>query len=320
LRALLVQLNTPIEEKWDDRYLERTLEDYRELTRAYVESSHFDLVFWPETALPGRLTYPWVQEYLNREILRGGDFHLLMGIEEEEFNDAIIYNSIALMRGSTRNVETHRKLHLVPFGEYLPLRDSFPPFVWIAGGMVPRDFTAGSTHKPLRMEDPDLEIIPLVCFEDTIGRLARKFVRPASGAQLLVNVTNDGWFFESVQSLQHLANAKFRCVELRRPMARAANTGVSCFIDSLGSLEDHQAAPGTPSRERLLRVQDYVTGNTFVSGTLPATLEISKNPPYTVYARHGDAFSVGAGLLALLFAAAHGWRGRWRQARSGVTT
>ena len=315
LRALLVQLNTPIDEKWDEKYLNKVLDDYRELTRAYVESSHFDLVLWPETALPGRLTYPWVQEYLNEEILRGGDFHLLMGLEEEEFNNAIIYNSIALMRGSTRSAETHRKLHLVPFGEYLPMRDSFPVFAWIAGGMVPRDFTAGTSYEPLKMEKPELEIIPLVCFEDTIGRLARRFVRPESGAQLLVNVTNDGWFYESVQPLQHLANAKFRCVELRRPMARAANTGVSCFIDAFGSLEDPDAAPGTPARERLRRVQDYVTGNTFVSGTLPATLKIAKHPPRTVYARHGDAFSVGAGVLALLAAAAHGWRSRGKRVR-----
>ena len=79
-----------------------------------------------------------------------------------------------------------------------------------------------------------VQIIPLVCFEDTFGRLARKFVRDAP--QLLVNCTNDGWFLHSAENEQHLASARFRCIELRRPMVRAANTGVTCAIDADGRI------------------------------------------------------------------------------------
>ncbi len=299
LRALLVQLNTPIDEKWDQDFAQRIIGDYRDLTRGYVESSAFDLVIWPETSLPGRWTFPWVQTYLNEHILDAADFSLILGIEDESFDGQTeeIYNCLALVRGSTDNAQLHRKVHRVPFGEYLPLRRIFPPIEWIAGGIIPRDFSAGHRHEPLRLATPDVGIIPLICFEDTLGRLARKFVRP--GPQLLVNVTNDGWFYESPAALQHLANARFRCIELRRPMARSANTGVSGFIDENGSLEYPDAGGSVTGHERLRVVQDPLTGNTFTTGTLPATLTLSKNPPITFYARFGDAFSATLGLVAL---------------------
>ncbi|MCB1229241.1 MAG: apolipoprotein N-acyltransferase [Verrucomicrobiae bacterium] len=302
LRALLVQLNTPIDQKWDREFAQKIIEDYRDLTRGYVESSDFDLVIWPETALPGRWTFPWVQAYLNEIILPGADFSLILGIEDETFDgegNEAIYNCLGVVRGSTRNSDLHRKIHRVPFGEYLPFRKQFPPIEWIAGGIVPMDFSAGESFEPLTLEKPEVDIIPLICFEDTLGRVARRFVRP--GPQLLVNITNDGWFYESNAALQHMANAKFRCIELRRPMARAANTGVSGFIDENGSLEYPDAGPGASGHERLRVVQDPLTGNTFTTGTLPATVTLRKHPPITFYARFGDAFSVTLGLIALAF-------------------
>ncbi len=304
LRTLLVQLNTPIDQKWDRDFAQKIIEDYRDLTRGYVESSDFDLVIWPETALPGRWTFPWVQTYLNDVILPGADFSLILGIEDETFdadgNDEI-YNCLAVVRGSTERAELHRKIHRVPFGEYLPFRNEFPPVEWIGGQIIPMDFSAGDSFEPLKLEKPEIGIIPLICFEDTVGRVARKFVR--DGPQLLVNITNDGWFYESAAALQHMANAKFRCIELRRPMARAANTGVSGFIDENGSLEYPDARAGDTGHERLRVVQDPLTGNTFTTGTLPATVTLRKEPPITFYARFGDVFSVSLGLLALGLAA-----------------
>lgn len=312
LRALLVQLNTPIEEKWDQDHARKIIEDYRDLTRGYVESSAYDLVIWPETALPGRWTFPWVQEYLNDSILSGADFSLILGIEDEAFDESAeeIFNCLAVMRGTTESATLHRKIHRVPFGEYLPLRKEFPPMEWIAGRMIPMDFSAGTSFEPLRLDRPEIGIVPLICFEDTVGRVARKFIRP--GPQLMVNVTNDGWFYESQAARQHLVNAKFRCVELRRPMARAANTGVSGFIDAYGSLEYPDAGPGDRGHERLRVVQDPLTGNTFTTGTLPATLTLMKTPPLTLYARFGDVFSVSLGLVALAFAVAGMVRARRR--------
>lgn len=303
LRALLVQLNTPIDQKWDQEFAQGIISDYRDLTRGYVESSDFDLVIWPETALPGRWTFPWVQTYLNDHILADEDFSLILGIEDETFDgegNEEIYNTLGVMRGSTESAELHRKIHRVPFGEYLPFRNEFPPVEWIGGKIIPTDFSAGESFEPLKLEEPEIGIVPLICFEDTVGRVARKFVR--SGPQLLVNITNDGWFYESNAALQHMANAKFRCIELRRPMARAANTGVSGFVDENGSLEYPDAGANETGHERLRVVQDPLTGNTFTTGTLPATVTLKKQPPMTFYARYGDVFSVTLGLVALGFA------------------
>lgn len=318
LRTLVMQMNIPIDVK-EEEDLRQWVADYEELTRAFVESSDYDLVLWPETALPGRLSYPWVRTYLNDHILRGDDFSLMLGIETDDFDEESerIYNSAVLLKGSTMDVQIHRKLHLVPFGEYIPWRRSFPVFDWIAGGLVPKDFTPGENFEPLTLTKRDGEtvgIVPLVCFEDTMGRLARRFVRP--GPQLMVNVTNDAWFYQSPLSAQHLANAKLRCVELRRPMARAANTGVSAYIDETGSLEDPGAPPGLAERERLRVIQDPRDGNTFVRGTLPGRLRLSRSGPVTFFARFGDVFSLAAGLVAALFAGRATGFPRWGRKRA----
>ncbi|MBP6783433.1 MAG: hypothetical protein KA152_06555, partial [Verrucomicrobiales bacterium] len=179
---------------------------------------------------------------------------------------------------------------------------------WIAGGIIENDFTPGVSYEPLMIEKDEHEIgiIPLICFEDTVPRHTRKFIRP--GPQIMVNVTNDGWFYDSAQPAQHFDNALFRCIELRRPMIRAANTGVSGFIDERGSLYDRKGSSRLP---RILR--DEESGSTYIRGSLPATLQVDLNPPVTFYARYGDAFSVGMGAIALAVALNFGLRNRQRR-------
>jgi apolipoprotein N-acyltransferase len=296
LRARIVQLNIPMEDKWsDDPDLRRQiLDDYRDLTRTFVETAPHDLVLWPETALPGLFHFPWVQEFLNEQVLKGDDFYLLSGLEDSNLEGSEIYNTITLMRGSTANYQMHKKIHLVPFGEFIPLREVLPVFEWIVGNVIEFDFTAGDSTEPLEIElkGGKIGIIPLICFEDTVPRLARKFIR--SGPQVMVNATNDGWFRESAESAQHFDNARFRCIELRRPLIRAANTGVSGFIDERGSVYPREAGPTYP---RIIR--DEQSGSTFIRGSLPATLKLDTNPPLTIYARYGDWFAVSSGLVAL---------------------
>ena len=131
-----------------------------------------------------------------------------------------------------------------------------------------------------------MDLIPSICFEDTLGDLARQFVLdPPTGPQLLVNVTNDGWFEQSAANRQHLANAQFRCVELKRPMIRCANTGITCAIDAFGSVID----PKNDGHPLILR--DPRTGSPFIAGALPVQLNLDPTPPTTFYALHGDWFS-----------------------------
>ncbi|MEM7698636.1 MAG: apolipoprotein N-acyltransferase, partial [Verrucomicrobiota bacterium] len=287
---------------------QRVIYDYRDLTRAFVETSDYDLVLWPESAMPGHFTFPWVQKYLNDMILKGEDFYLLSGIEEGSFDGEEIYNSVFLLKGSTENYQNHRKVHLVPLGEYLPWRESFPIFEWILGRVITLDFTAGETTEPLILEKEGhrIGVAPLICFEDTVPRHARKFIRP--GPQIFVNVTNDGWFYDSAEPMQHFHNALFRCIEMRRPMIRAANTGVSAFIDERGSVYDREDSSGFA---RILA--DEETGSTYIRGSLPGTVRVALDPPVTFYARHGDIFSAGLGGLALVYWLSLGLRRRFRK-------
>jgi apolipoprotein N-acyltransferase len=286
LRVLLVQQNIAQTVKWGHEHDEAIYQGYAKFTQPFA--GNIDLVIWPESALPLPFHHPGHAAFLN-ELLGFGDFSLLTGVDMFEEGKPG-YTGAALLRGSVDHHQLYHKIRLVPFGEYLPLR-SWPLMQKLLGDVVPGDFTAGSSTEPLILEKPaGVQIIPLVCFEDTFGRLAREFVRDAP--QLLVNCTNDGWFLHSAENEQHLANAVFRCIELRRPMARAANTGVSCFIGADGRIQ-----PGD-------RLANARTGSVFVEGVLSREIRLERNPPRTFYARHGDAFSVTllviAGVAALV--------------------
>lgn len=317
LRARVLQLNVSLEDKWSDdlSLRQKIIFEYRDLTRTFVETAPLDLMIWPETAIPGQFSSPWVQEYFNDHILKGDDFYLITGLEDNNLENNEVYNTITIMQGDTESYQMYKKVHLVPLGEFIPFRDTFPVFEWIAGGIIENDFTPGTSHEPLSIEKEghSIGIIPLICFEDTVPRHARKFIR--SGPQVMVNVTNDGWFYDSAESTHHFYNALFRCIELRRPMIRAANTGVSGFIDEWGSLYDRE---GRSLQPRILR--DEESGSTYIRGSLPATIAVDLDPPISFYARYGDAFSVTMGLLALVAASIYGWKRRSRRgAESGET-
>ncbi|MEM7386183.1 MAG: apolipoprotein N-acyltransferase, partial [Verrucomicrobiota bacterium] len=188
------------------------------------------------------------------------------------------------LEGDYNNMQTYRKRHLVPFGEFIPFRNSFPPFEWIAGDLIPDDFDAGEEAGPMKLENKGIEIIPLICFEDTVGNLARSTI--SSAPQIIVNLTNDGWFGQSEGSTQHLINACFRSIELRRPLIRCANTGVSCLIDAQG--------------RRLREIRDDDSGSHFVKGFLPLSVEVPIEPEITVYAKVGDLFSMTVFALSAL--------------------
>ncbi len=125
---------------------------------------------------------------------------------------------------------------------------------------MPGDFARGTDFTVFSLTNQNARVAPLICFEDTVGDLVRRFV--TNGANVLVNITNDGWFLHSSGSKQHLANAIFRCVENRRPMVRAANTGVTCFVNEFGHVTQ--------------LLQDD-TGDTFTEGVLTGEISVSQD-------------------------------------------
>jgi apolipoprotein N-acyltransferase len=180
----------------------------------------------------------------------------------------------------------------VPFGEYVPGRNTLPGIGWIVGDQVPEDFAFGKEHTVFTLTRGDVRLAPLICFEDTIGELTRQFV--LGGANLLANVTNDGWFLQSSGSRQHLDNAVFRCVETRLPMVRSANTGVTCFINEFGWITHLQPQ--------------------FTEGVLISEVRVPTNYQPTFYVRHGEIFAqacTGVAALMLLFLV---WRAVRRRA------
>jgi apolipoprotein N-acyltransferase len=274
LRVAAVQADIPQHEKFDSQFSAQIFERFARLSKiALRSSSPPDLLVWPESCMPDPVRDPNTEssEFVSR-FAESSKTDLLLGTLDEEEGD--VYNAALLVSKGDEPMQIYRKVHLVPFGEYIPLRHSFPLFAAVASKWVPGDFVAGSDHIVFRLTNSDIHVAPLICFEDTIGDLVRQFV--LKGANLLVDVTNDAWFLHSAGSHQHLANAIFRCVETRRPMVRAANTGVTCFVNEFGRVTQ--------------KLQDD-TGSTFTEGVLTGEVKVPTEHELTFYTRHGELFA-----------------------------
>jgi apolipoprotein N-acyltransferase len=226
------------------------------------------------------------------DIAKNSDANFLLGTllftPAGDFNVALLLTD----RGATEQIQ--RKMHLVPFGEYIPLRRTFPLFAKIAGDLVPGDFRPGENFLVLETKNPSVKIGALICFEDTLGEIARQFV--GGGAQLLVNLTNDGWFLESAGAETHLANAVFTAVETRRPLIRATNTGVTCTVNARGHVERSTRQPA------------------FRESVMLGVVDVPISGGITFYARNGEVFSLAALALTCGVLLSHA-RQRWTNRR-----
>lgn len=313
LRALLVQNNIPQDAArylWDPAEIHMSYEDetLTALEKAKAAGTFPDWVIWPESALTGRIMRTedggwgtW-QENVDtlRNVREGGDFTLMFGAVEldavHEGDQLVVkpggntYNSLVAISPDDE-LQTFRKHHLVIFGETIPFVDSIPFLKKIyqqqSGVEYGGSFSAGKSFEPLAAtaRGQAIGIIPTVCFEDTVPRLTRRFLK--NGPQVIVNVTNDGWFKESPAAAQHFANARFRAIELRRPMLRAANTGVTAAIDTTGK------ATTLTDQHR----------SHFVRGTLLAEVAVPTRPATSLYGLMGDWGVIVIGLASFLF----GW-------------
>jgi apolipoprotein N-acyltransferase len=284
LRIAAVQPDIHESDKWSDATARGIYDRYDALTHTALAWQP-QLLIWPEAATLNDLyepnTFAWLKSYVadNDTAFLLGSF--LSPPNGGEFNIAACLTS----RGWA--VQIYRKMHLVPFGEYVPLRHAFPLFAMIAGELVPSDMTAGTEYTVFHLDSPPIRLAPLICFEDTDGDHCRRFVGPGAGAQLLVNITNDSWFGKSPGAEQHLANAFFRAIENRRPLVRDANTGVTCIVDAEGRVQ-----------HSLLNAE----GSPFTEGVLFGTVDVPRDGAVTFYTRYGDwvAHLCAAVLLAVL--------------------
>jgi apolipoprotein N-acyltransferase len=290
LRVAAVQSNVPQHQKFDPQFTTKIFDQFRRLSEIALRSNPPpDLLIWPESSMPGPVLAEQESNEFVMDLAASAESDLLLGTIDQDNRG--IYNAALLISDGGERVQVYRKVHLVPFGEYVPGRRRVPLLARIVGDQVPGDFTAGNEFTVFSLTNSDVQVAPLICFEDTIGELTRRFVLPSEtnpGANLLVDITNDGWFLHSAGSHQHLANAIFRCVETRRPMVRAANTGVTCFVNEFGRVTQ--------------KLQDD-KGITFTEGVLTGEVKVPTEHDLTFYTRHGELFAklcAGITLIAIL--------------------
>jgi apolipoprotein N-acyltransferase len=229
IRTKIIQGNIPQEMKWKPEKQAQVVEKYRRLSLLDHKS---DLTVWPEAAVP---FYFQANEKFSSKVLdvasRTGNF-LLFGSPAFQFYQErfLLYNSAFFLDPQGRNVGEYRKIHLVPFGEYVPLRGILKflgPLIEMVG-----DFGEGTEYTVFTM--PQGRFSVAICFEIIFGDLVRRYFK--NGAEFLINITNDAWFGKSAASYQHLAIVVFRAVENHAWIVRAANTGISGFIEPTGKI------------------------------------------------------------------------------------
>lgn len=239
IRIGVVQGNISQDQKWSPGLQEETLDNYSGHSLDLVHDDRPLLVVWPETALPFyAVDHPLLQRV--RELAVEGQISLLTGApwfeqpgggEDDREGVTRYYNSALLFDAGGRISDSYSKSHLVPFGEYVPMKKLLPflaPVVEAVG-----DFSPGSIEQPLACQNARIGV--LICFESIFPDIARKWV--GANATVLVNLTNDAWYGRSSAPHHSLAMTVLRSVETRRSVVRAANTGFSGFIDPLGRVQ-----------------------------------------------------------------------------------
>jgi apolipoprotein N-acyltransferase len=232
LKVAVVQGNIDQGDKWLPHLQETTLKKYLDLTNLELAAHAPQLLVWPETAMPFYLHDS--PELIGLETLTArAKTNILTGaphLEREPGSATKYYNSAFLINDQGVVAGRYDKEHLVPFGEYVPLKK----ILFFLGPLVQAvaDFSPGTTLRPIPCQNSSLGV--LICFESIFPDLARR--QTAAGAGLLVILTNDAWYGRTSAPWQHMGMAVFRAVENRRSLARSANTGVSGFVDPLGRM------------------------------------------------------------------------------------
>ena len=286
----VVQPNVDQAVKWDTAYREETLARFDRLTGQLGSAT--DLVIWPEAATPFVFEREPVYQLQLIALANRAQAPILFGSPAMRFypdRRPYLLNSAYLLSPDGQLLGRYDKHHLVPFGEYIPLKSSLLMFLdklvegigdFEAGPgptiltMTPKPRSsaagmAGTTPRPVKFG-------VAICYEVIFPNLVRQFA--ANGAEFLVTVTNDAWFGPSSAPSQHFAMVVFRSVENHLAFARAANTGISGFIDPFGRIVE-----ATPI---------------FTEQAIQATMRVWR--PYTFYSRHGDVFAYGCVIICAL--------------------
>lgn len=233
LQVAVIQGNIDQSQKWNPAFQQETLRRYRELSmKASLDEPTPELLVWPETSAPFFYgTDEKLTTQLNGIFLEIGTPLLFGSPAVTRVNGVLKFQNRAyLVDGSASVLGKYAKQHLVPFGEYVPLQK----LLFFVNRLVESagDFVPGGESSTIPIQGQSLGV--LICYEGIFPELARASVR--SGATAFVNITNDAWYGPTSAPYQHMEIARWRAIEFRRPLIRAANTGISTLVDATGTL------------------------------------------------------------------------------------
>jgi len=283
LKLALVQGNIDQGVKWDDNQFWKSLETHLSISQRLMQDKP-DLLIWPEAALTITFNEHWEARSDVIENLSGLDADFLVGSLRGEVRDHrhYYYNSAYLLSPHARAIwGRYDKIHLVPFGEYVPLQSLF-----FFADAIAKGNTGNTTpgKEVAVFQPPGYRFGCVICYEVIYPNLVRQFVK--KGAQFMTTMTNDAWFGRTSAPYQHHANLAFRAVENRIYFARAANTGVSSLVNPVGRVEVASA----------------------IYEPAALSVELRLGPAWTTfYTRAGDVFAYLCA-LAVLGGLIMGWR------------
>ena len=284
----VIQGNIEQDQKWDPAYEKQVTGVYERLTIKAAKQRP-DLILWPETATPFYFNSPpEADQKLSSDLKRfvkGNQVPVLFGSPTFEILPGRVVhlrNSAFLLSAEGTALAEYHKFHLVPFGEYVPLKS----VLFFVDKMVQAigDFQAGTEYAVMAVPvqgQQDVKVSTVICYEIIFPDLVRRFVD--KGATVITTITNDAWFGRTAAPYQHFSMAVLRAVENRVPIARAANTGISGFIDAKGHI--------------------LQTSGVFVEADLTQTL--APGTVRTFYTRYGDIFSYCCVILTLILLAGY---------------
>ena len=282
--ALLVQENVPVQAEWNPHYFQQTISELTQLTVNSAQNSAkadgVGLIVWPESPAPFFTNDLKFRDAISQLARNTGAWIVAGAIGSNALNpntEGPLFNSAVLVSPAGEWTARYDKVHLVPFGEYLP----FPSLFAFAGGLTKEvgQFEHGTSHAPLQAGAQRLGLF--ICYESIFPDEVRQSAN--QGADVFVNISNDGWYGDSGAYAQHLNQTRMRAVENDRWLLSAANTGVTASIDPWGRI-----AARIPRKQRAAMVAPY------------ALTSVT-----TFYTRHGDWFAY---VCAIISAGALFWR------------